>query len=115
MYVSNRRRLEFGLIDDPSSSITDVELRSLINQIREDSPYCGISMLWGCIRSRGIIVTTERVRQAVKSIDPLGGAQRWPTRIKRRPYSVGGPNFLWHIGECLFCVSIEYKPCKVNL
>ena len=66
----------------------DVELRSLVSQVREESPYCGISMLWGSIRSRGIKVTRERVRQAVKSIDPLGGALRWPTLIKRRPYSV---------------------------
>lgn len=91
--------MEFGLVDDPSTKITDAELFSLINHIREDSPYSGISMLCGSIRSRGIKVTRERVRRTLKSIDPLGGALRWPSRIKRRPYSVGGPNSLWHIGE----------------
>ena len=87
----------------------DVELRSLVSQVREESPYCGISMLWGSIRSRGIKVTRERVRQAVKSIDPLGGALRWPTLIKRRPYSVGGPNSLWHIGEFLLGIWMMYS------
>ena len=31
-------------------SITDIEVRSLVNQIREDSAYCGISMLCGSNR-----------------------------------------------------------------
>ncbi len=79
----------------------DVELRSLVSQVREESPYCGISMQ--------IKVTRERVRQAVKSIDPLGGALRWPTLIKRRPYSVGGPNSLWHIGEFLLGIWMMYS------
>ena len=56
-------------------------------------------MICGSIRSRGITVTRDRVRAAVKSVDPLGGALRWPAQIKRRPYSVPGPNSLRHIGE----------------
>ena len=91
--------MEFGLIDDPTTHISDIDLQSLIQQIRGESPNCGISMMYGGIRSRGIKVTRERVREAIKSVDPLGGALRWPAKIKRRPYSVGGPNSLWHIGK----------------
>ena len=57
--------MAFGLIDDPSTTITDIELRSLVNQIREDSAYSEISMLCGSIRSREIKITRERFRQAV--------------------------------------------------
>ena len=91
--------MEFELLDDPTTAISDGDLQALIQQIREESPNCGISMMFGNIRSRGIKVTRERVRVAIKSVDPLGGALRWPAKIKRRPYSVGGPNSLWHIGE----------------
>ncbi len=87
------------MIDDPTTEVSDTDLQSLIETIREESPFSGISMICGSIRSRGITVTRDRVRAAVKSVDPLGGALRWPAQIKRRPYSVPGPNSLWHIGE----------------
>ena len=44
-------------------------------------------------------VTRERVRQSLRSIDPIGVVLRWPAgATRRRPYSVAGPNSLWHIG-----------------
>ena len=98
----HRRRAEFGLLEDPSETISDTELISLVQEIKADSPYYGITMIWGCVRSRGIKVTRERLRRALKSIDPLGGALRWPSQIRRRPYSVGGPNSLWHIGKSMW-------------
>jgi hypothetical protein len=43
-------------------------------------------------------VSRDRVRQVLRSIDPLAAATRWPPSIiRRKPYSVPGPNSLWHI------------------
>ena len=44
-------------------------------------------------------MSRERVRQGLRSLDPLGAAARLPGRPShRRPYSVAGPLSLWHIG-----------------
>ena len=57
-------------------------------------------MMWGSLRGLGIVVTRERVRNTLRSIDPIGGSRRWPANVTtRRPYSVPGPNSLWHIGK----------------
>lgn len=75
-------------------------MASLIQEIKEDMPFSGVSMMYGSLRSRGIKVTRERVRSAMRSVDPLSSASRWPAGMtKRRPYSVAGPNSLWHIGD----------------
>ena len=87
-------------MEDPSSGISDADLVSLIRQIRMDMPYSGVSMVCGSLRARGFNITREKVRSALRSIDPLASASRWSAEItRRRPYSVAGPNSLWHIGE----------------
>ena len=94
-----RRRVEYGLINDPIHDISDEDLASIIQDIRQDTPFSGASMMYGSLRSRGIKVTRERIRSTLRSIDPLGSALRWPAGVtKRHPYSVPGPNSLWHIG-----------------
>ena len=94
-----RRRVEFGLLQDPTSSISDDDLVAVIREIKVDAPYSGVQMICGSLRSRGLHVTRERVRSTLRAIDPLGGARRWPGGLtRRRPYSVPGPNSLWHIG-----------------
>ena len=48
----------------------------------------------------GYKVTRERLRQTIRSIDPLHTALRWRGGLTaRRPYCVPGPNSLWHIGK----------------
>ena len=70
-------------------------------------------MCYGSLRAQGIKVTRERVRTALRLIDPLNSAQRWPLLITRRhPYSVPGPNSLWHIGKItniVYMYSILFK------
>ena len=69
-------------------------------------PEIGESLVWGRLRSMGLQVTRERVRQAIRRTDPLNTALRWRDLVSRRPYSVPGPNSLWHIGKLLrVCVS----------
>lgn len=71
-----------------------------MQQFRQLQPYCGVSMVWGNLRARGIKVTRERIRNMLRMIDPLGSILRcFPGTIRRQPYTVPGPNSLWHIGE----------------
>ena len=65
---------------------------------------------------KGIKVTRGRVRNTLKSIDPLDGLRKFPAGlVRRRPYSVAGPNSLWHIGKSnarlkvLLCNFLKYK------
>lgn len=86
-------------MSDPSANVSDEELISMIKSIKQDTVYTGVSMMWGSLQSKGVKVTRERVRQALRSIDPISVALRWPAgATRRRPYSVAGPNSLWHIG-----------------
>ena len=94
-----RRRVEFGLLVEPQSSITDQELIRIVRHLSVQHPQVGQSFIWGRLRSLGYRVTRERVRQAIRICDPLNSALRWQgISTSRRPYSVPGPNSLWHIG-----------------
>ena len=106
--------MEYGLTSDPNAEVSDQELLSIIRSIRQDTVYSGVSMMWGSLRARGVKVTRERVRQALRSIDPISVALRWPAgATRRRPYSVAGPNSLWHIGMYVFiqvvCLVASYS------
>jgi hypothetical protein len=61
-------------------------------------PEIGERMMLGALRSRGIVVPRHRVRQILHRVDPISIALRWHSKTKRRPYSVPGPNSLWHLG-----------------
>lgn len=95
-----RRRVEYSLIEDFRVVPTDVQLRMAIRDIQVGQPEVGEVMIMGHIRSMGYKVTQERVRQELRSTDPLHSALRWRVGLtSRRPYSVPGPNLLWHIGK----------------
>ena len=93
-----RRRREFGLTESQRESISEDELELIIRQIKRDFPSLGQTLVWGRLRSMGYGVTRERVRVAIRSIDPINTALRWRETSTRRTYSVPGPNSLWHIG-----------------
>ena len=97
-----RHRIEFGMLDDNTLSrhdITDLGLNELLQQLRHNNPYSGESMMMGHVRALGISVSRERVRSILRT-DPLNIALCWGSTITScRPYSVPGPNSLWHIGK----------------
>ena len=96
------RRREFGMLGTPNGSLTDMELNSLLLHLQTEMPALGQTMVWGRLRSMGISVTCERVRCAIRSIDPIQTALRWRGNLVcRQPYSVPGPNSLWHLGKSL--------------
>ncbi len=87
------------MLEEPSVQLSAQELTSLISELRMSNPSIGESLVTGCLRSRGYQISRERVRQALRLSDPLSSALRWPGGLThRRPYSVAGPNSLWHIG-----------------
>ena len=88
------------MLDEPSVSLTDVELRAMVSEMQRESPTLGESMVAGRLRANGYKVTRERIRRTLREIDPLSVARRWPGGLSRRcPYSVPGPNSLWHLGK----------------
>ena len=94
-----RRRVEIGLLVEPQSNITDQELMRIVRHLSVQHPQLGQSHICGRLRSLGYRVTRERVRQAIRTCDPLNLALRWQgISTSRCPYSVPGPNSLWHIG-----------------
>lgn len=63
-------------------------------------------IVWGRLRSVGITVWRGRLRQAIRTIDSLHTALHWRGDLTgRRPYSVPGPNSLWHLGEIILATS----------
>ena len=99
MTIIYRRRVEYGLMRDLRIVPSDVHLRTILREIKAGQPELGETMVMGRIRGMGYRVTRHRIREAIRTIDPLHTALRWrggPTA--RRPYCVPGPNSLWHIG-----------------
>ena len=95
-----RRRQEYGLSSCAGTRITDADLRTVLQQLRQELPSLGQTLVWGRVRSMGFEVTRKRVRQVMRQDDPIHTALRWQGEvIQRQPYSVAGPNSLWHIGE----------------
>ncbi|KAJ3755629.1 hypothetical protein EV360DRAFT_96085 [Lentinula raphanica] len=77
------------------SNIVNDDLDSLIRLLRSYYPRAGIQMLHGMLRSLGHIVPYERIRHSLIRVDPVHRVFE-RIRIRRRVYSVPGPNSLWH-------------------
>ena len=88
-----RRHQEFGLLD-VGERISNGDPRSLLLEMRTDQPDMGEVLVWGRIRAMGFTV-----QHGIRETDPLNVALRGLLGSSaRRPYSVPGPNSLWHIG-----------------
>lgn len=99
MTLYRYRRL-LNMMDEPRLTLTDRQLRDHITRLRTQMPAVGETLIMGYMRSNGYHVTRDRVRQNMRATDPINTALRWRGNLSnRRPYSVPGPNSLWHIGE----------------
>ncbi len=95
-----RRRCDFNMLTLNTSTLTDAELRELIRNWKLEMPAIGETLVVGRLHASGVFVTRERVRCAIRSVDPLNTSLRSPHGLtRRRPYSVPAPNSLWHIGK----------------
>ena len=99
-----RRRAEFGMLNSTTSNtMSDEELRSSVREMHSSQPDLGETIIWGRLRAMGFHISRERLQRAIRVTDPLHTALRWRGNLmSRRPYSVPGPNFLWHIGKLLY-------------
>ncbi|KAJ3507942.1 hypothetical protein NMY22_g16776 [Coprinellus aureogranulatus] len=79
----------------PVSSISNEQLDLAILQLRQQFPRAGVTMLHGMLLTTGHNVPRRRISESLLRIDPV---QRVfdRIRIRRRVYSVPGPNALWH-------------------
>ena len=98
----SRTTLWRRLLEDPVgmnrfTDITDGNLRIVIQEIYDRHVHCGVVMMMGHLRSQGVIVQRQRVRNIMQEIDPANCALRWSMRIRRRVYSVPTANYLWHL------------------
>ena len=69
------------------SNIRDEDLSSEIQRICYGHPHCGVTVMTGHLRSCGIIVQ-QRVRLALRMVDPSSSVLRWGLTAVRRKYSV---------------------------
>jgi hypothetical protein len=79
----------------PLSVINDEELDLIISQLRQQFTRAGITMLHGMLQQLGYRIPRERIRRSLYRIDPVHRIFG-RIRIRRRTYSVAGPNSLWH-------------------
>jgi hypothetical protein len=79
----------------PLSVISGEDLDSLILQLRQQFTRAGITMLHDMLQQLGYRIPRERIQQSLHRIDPVHYIFG-RIRIRRRTYSVAGPNALWH-------------------
>ena len=97
-----RRRHEYGLPvadtigpRDIYSDISDEHLTNAVRDILAITPSVGETYVIGSLRSRGIHVPRLRIRNAIRSVDPISRAMRRSHAVVRRVYNVPCPNALW--------------------
>lgn len=106
-----RRRRGFGMLDfdETRRALSDSELHRLLQEMRREMPNMGEVLVIGRLHALGYAVSRQRVRDAIHATDPLNTALRWRGILTaRRPYSVAGPNSLWHIGMS------NYEVCLIT-
>ena len=54
-------------------------------------------MVLGHLRSEGLSIQRERVRNCLARVDPRNVNIRWAMTVSQRAYSVAVPNSLWHL------------------
>ena len=91
-------RQELAGYEEPDDrSMSDADLQQILVTIKAEMLNVGEKVLHGILKSKGIRITRRKLRLAVHAVDPLDTVLRWKIPIIRRPYSVSGPNALWHI------------------
>ena len=83
-------------LDEPQQTLTDDQLRNHIIRL----PAVGEALVIEYMHSNRFHVTQDRIRQSMHATDPINTSLRWRGNLpSQRPYSVPGPNSLWHIGN----------------
>ncbi|KAK7012593.1 hypothetical protein R3P38DRAFT_2549489 [Favolaschia claudopus] len=89
------KKMKAAGISKKYDAITDDALDTLVRDIKRTKPLSGRRYIIGALRTRGLRVQKERVRQSLARVDALGQMLR-KRQARRRPYRVPRPNYLWH-------------------
>ena len=92
-----RRIHELGIMAALHSTLTDGDLDNIVQTFVRAHPNCGQRMLVGYLRSLGLHISRQRVRESLLRTDPHGVSLRQRQVLHQRQYSVAGPNSLWHV------------------
>ena len=95
-----RRLQEYNLnISDTYSCIDDDELDKTVESFLKDFPNTGYKRMKGFLTSINLKIQEERVRCAMRRVDPEGVILRTlqSRPVLRRTYKVAGPLSLWHM------------------
>lgn len=93
-----RRIIQYGLEETASySDMSDGDLDSLVSDFVHHNPNSGLRSLEGLLRSQGIRIQRQRVRESLMRVDPRGMEARFGMLVQRKKYSVPLPNSLWHL------------------
>ena len=79
------------------SQIPDTELDNKVSDLLEIRRQIGEKTIASQLRSQGIIVQRQRIRESIRRVDPIGVQLRCRTVLHRRQYNVRSPNSLWHL------------------
>ena len=93
-----RRMLQYGL--EALTHLTDFSDRLLDDMVAHfvaSFPTAGQKTVEGHLISQGYRIQRWRIRDSLLRVDPWGVQQRSRRVLRRRRYSVLGPNSLWHI------------------
>ncbi|KAK4699088.1 hypothetical protein P7C70_g7178, partial [Phenoliferia sp. Uapishka_3] len=83
---------------EPFTVISDANLDVLITQLVHRFPFCGQKMIAAMLMTEHRVrVRRETLRESLRRVDGFGFATRAMSFIKRRVYTVRGPNALWHM------------------
>lgn len=93
------RRLEQESIDLTCryTNISENALDVVVASIKQAHPNDGERLMIGHLRNRGIVLPRSKIRASIHRVDPINTAIRRSITVRRRVYSVSGPNSLWHI------------------
>ena len=96
-WTVSRRVAELGLKEVTGfSNLSDDELDHIVLEFKQQHGILvGRTIVLGHLKSLGLLVQKDRVMKSLVRIDPSNSRLRWATIIKRRKYSVAGPNSLW--------------------
>ena len=93
-----RRMSAFNLsIRATYAPINDDRLDELIIGVQHQFPNWGNRQMYGHLLSLGIRVQYNRVRESQSRVDPEGSTMRRLCNLRRRQYTVRGPQHMWHI------------------
>ncbi|XP_057303686.1 uncharacterized protein LOC130641062 [Hydractinia symbiolongicarpus] len=72
-------------------------IQAISSELTGSGKSLGYRKLWKAIKANGIPARRSSVMEILRELDPVGVESRAKKRLRRRIYSVPGPDFLWHL------------------